>query len=390
MQPPPETTDLLALRARPEIAAALRARQERIVQRWAAAVEKHLPDANPLTVKQVRDSVPLVLEKIALALETADSSGAAVLEEVGTAHGVARFQQHYDVEEVLIEYRLLRRAIFDELHAVAGGQLTFADAMPVDMGIDTALHRGVTSYVRHLIEQLNSAAAAESKYLSFLSHDLRNNLNTITLTLEALSMNLAASGDGQFAEAVEDIQYLRGRVFQTIGGMDRLLQAERLRKRAVELKLAPVDLHRLVDELLDHASREPVEGKELTFVNDVPAGAAAHSDRELVLLALQNLLGNAIKYSMRGAVRIAAEPDLLGWRIFVSDQGPGIAPERVAQLFDEFRRGETHGQAGMGLGLTIAAHAARLLGSELTVESKLGEGSTFSFTVPPAKSEEAA
>jgi len=109
VQPPPETTDLLALRARPELAAALRARQERIVQRWTAAVEKHLPDADPLTVKQVRNSVPVVLEKIALALETADSSGAAVLEEVGNAHGVARFQQHYDVEEVLIEYRLLRR-----------------------------------------------------------------------------------------------------------------------------------------------------------------------------------------------------------------------------------------------------------------------------------------
>jgi signal transduction histidine kinase len=69
--------------------------------------------------------------------------------------------------------------------------------------------------------------------------------------------------------------------------------------------------------------------------------------------------------------------------LYVSDQGPGIAPDRVRTLFDAFTRGETHGQPGVGLGLNIASHAARLLGSDLQVESKPGEGSTFSLTLPP-------
>jgi signal transduction histidine kinase len=383
LQPPPETKDLLALRPMPEVAAALRERAERITTRWTEAVDRYLPDADPLTTKQVRNSIPTVLEKIALALESGSPEQTEVLEEVGVAHGVARFQQHYDIEEVVIEYRLLRRVIFDELNdAVGPGKLTFVDAIAVDMGVDTALHRGVTSFVRHLTEELRSAAATESKYLSFLSHDLRNNLNGVTLMLETLTHAL---GDApQFAEAVEDIRALRRTVFETVTGMDRLLQAERLRKQAVTLKLGPVDLRRLAAEVTAQAAVAARE-KGLAIETAVPAGAAAHSDRELLLLILQNLIGNAVKFSARGAVRVEARNDPLGWRVAVIDQGPGIAPDRVASLFDAFSRGETHGQPGMGLGLTIASHAARLLGSELQVESKPGGGSTFSFTVPPAK-----
>ena len=86
-------------------------------------------------------------------------------------------------------------------------------------------------------------------------------------------------------------------------------------------------------------------------------------------------------------VRISAEDDHLGWRVAVSDQGPGIAPDRVAQLFNAFSRGETHGQPGVGLGLTIASQAARLLGGELVVDSQVGKGSTFSFQLPAARPE---
>jgi signal transduction histidine kinase len=381
--PTPEPAkDLLAHRSLPEVAAALRARAERIVQRWTAAVEKYVPDADPLTVKQVRNSIPTVLEKIAQALESDRPEDVVVLEEVGTAHGVARFQEHYQIEEVLIEYRLLRRVVFDEIDAAAGGRLTFLDAIPVDMGVDTALQRGVTSFVRSLTAELRSSAEAESKYLAFLSHDLRNNLNAVTLMLQGLAAGL---GDvPQFREEAQDVARLQQSVFETIQGMDRLLQAERLRKGAVELQLRAVKLRDLADEALGQVARRGAE-KGLAVENAVPDDAAAHSDRGLLLLVLQNLLGNAVKFSARGVVRVEASGDSLGWRLAVTDEGPGIAPERRAALFNAFSRGETHGQPGMGLGLNIASHAARLLGSQLQVESVVGEGSSFSFTVPPAQ-----
>ena len=364
----------------PQLAAALRARADRIIERWNQAVIQYLPDADPLTTKQVRNSIPNVLEKIAQALESDQPEAVAVLAEVGIAHGVARFQQQFDIEEVLVEYRLLRRIIFDELQAAGEAKHDFTQAIAVDMGIDTALQRGVTAYVEHLGEQLKAAAVAESKYLAFLSHDLRNNLNGVTLMLEALRLRFADSP--QTAEDAREIDALQRAVHETVQGMDRLLQAERLRKQAVALKLGPVDLRELASVVIAPLAGKAAD-KGVRVENTVPPHAIAQSDRELITLLLQNLLGNAVKFSSRGTVRVGAHEDPLGWRLFVSDQGPGIAPERVQSLFEAFTRGETHGQPGVGLGLNIASHAARLLGSELQVESKLGEGTTFSITLPP-------
>jgi signal transduction histidine kinase len=381
LNPPPITNDLLALRAMPEVAAALRQRADAIMQRWTAEVERHLPDADPLTLKQVRNSIPTVLEKIALALESASVDAVMVLQEVGTAHGVARFQQRYNIEEVIIEYRLLRRVLFEELYRAAGFKLTFADAIPVDMSVDTSLHRGVSMYVRELMEELQSAARTEAKFLAYLSHDLRNNLATVTLRLKLLAN--ALGNEPRFAEEVANLNALEAAVHQTMAGMERLLQAERLRRQNVETRLMPVNLHRLAGELIAAVQRD-AQQKHLHIENAVPPDAAAHSDRELLTLTLQNLLGNAIKFSSAGTIRIKAETHELGWKVSVSDQGPGIAPEQTAALFNAFTRGESHGQAGMGLGLSIASHAARMLGTELTVQSTLGQGTTFTLKLPPA------
>jgi signal transduction histidine kinase len=382
MRTPPQAIDLLALRAMPELADMLRRRLDRIVLRWQEIVERYIPDADPLTAKQVRDSIPTVIERIAAALESGKPQETYELAEIGTAHGVARFQQHYNIEELIIEYRLLRRVIFDELLEAGGDRLSFLDAIPIDMGIDTALHRGVATFVHHLIDQLKAAAAAESKYLSFLSHDLRNNLNSVTLMLDMLSRTLIVMPE--FSEEARDVESLRQSIFETIEGMDRLLQAERLRKHEVKLKLGPVNLHNICADALAQVSRKAA-AKGLRLENKVPPHAAAHSDRELVMLVLQNLLGNAVKFSSSGAISIDAVNQPLGWRIRVSDQGPGIPREQLGQLFEAFTRGETFGQPGVGLGLAIASHATRLLGSELTVESEPGRGSTFSFVLPPAK-----
>jgi signal transduction histidine kinase len=377
---PEPVIDLLATRAMPELAAALRARLARVVERWDDAVERFLPHADPLTTRQLRDSIPHVLEKIAMALESDRAEAVAVLAEVGLAHGVARFQQRYDVEEVLVEYRLLRRIVFDELHAAVPGGLGFTDAMVVDMGIDTALQRGVTGYVRHLGERLQAAAEAEAKYLSFLSHDLRNHLHGVTMMLEALRLRFLDAP--QPSEELGEIDALLHSVHETVGGMDRLLQAERLRKQAVVLKLGPVKLRELAATIVAPLAATAAY-KGVGLENEVPAQAVAQSDRELIAVLLQNLVGNAVKFSTRGVVRVGATEDPLGWRLFVADQGPGIAPERVKTLFNAFTRGETHGQPGVGLGLNIASHAARLLGSDLQVESTVGQGSTFSLTLPP-------
>jgi signal transduction histidine kinase len=106
-------------------------------------------------------------------------------------------------------------------------------------------------------------------------------------------------------------------------------------------------------------------------------------------MILQNLVGNAVKYANRGEVRIAVGSGARDiCRVSVIDQGPGIAPERLQQMFQAFSRGETHGQQGNGLGLSIARQAAELLGAKLWAESKVGDGTVFHLDLPvdPPKS----
>jgi signal transduction histidine kinase len=128
--------------------------------------------------------------------------------------------------------------------------------------------------------------------------------------------------------------------------------------------------------------------KNLKLENGVPPRLQVTSDTELLALVLQNLVGNAIKYSSAGTVRVHTEhePPAQRWRLMVSDQGAGIAPDKLATLFEAFSRGETFGQKGVGLGLTIAYEAARVLGADLHVQSEVGKGTTFSISLPQAQS----
>jgi signal transduction histidine kinase len=166
--------------------------------------------------------------------------------------------------------------------------------------------------------------------------------------------------------------------------MDRFLHAERFRKGKVQIRPGEVNVGRLVEEIAGQFAYQ-AKDKHLEIRAAVADGLRIVSDRELLSMILQNLLGNAIKYSRRGEVRIEATTDGPGKaaRLSVIDHGPGIAPEKLAQMFQPFNRGETHGQAGTGLGLSIARQAADLLGARLWAESELGQGSKFHLDLPP-------
>jgi signal transduction histidine kinase len=146
-----------------------------------------------------------------------------------------------------------------------------------------------------------------------------------------------------------------------------------------------VDLKLLLSEVASQSLHE-AQSKGLKVKVEAPDGAEARSDEGLLTLVLQNLLGNAVKYSSSGTIKIMARNTLddnkTGWVLSITDQGRGIAPENLNNLFDAFKRGETYGEPGVGLGLTIAAQAARLLGGQLEIESKINVGSTFRLVLP--------
>ena len=377
------TVDLLATRPFPRIAAALRARKARVLRRWENAVRRLLPHADSLTLNQLRDHLPQILDQTVDALASSHASPLNELVEMTRSHGSLRFHQQFNVQELIVEYRVLRRILVEEINRGLGGKIKVGQVIVLNMGIDTALQHGVMAFINHQKEQLRAASEVQSRYLSYLSHDLRNNLNGCTLMLEVLRQRL--EGLEGFAEDVQDIASVQRSVAETIAGMDRILQAERLRREAIHTKVQPVDLHALVHDVARQANRQ-AEHKGIALRLDVPDGASVDSDRELITLVLQNLIGNAVKYSPGGTVTVAARPrpDPVrdGWEVFVSDQGPGIAPHHRERMFEAFSRGETHGQPGVGLGLAIANQAARLLGGRLSFDSEVGAGSTFRFSLP--------
>jgi signal transduction histidine kinase len=377
------TVDLLATRPFPKIAAALRTRKGTVLRRWENAVRKVLPHADSLTLNQLRDHLPQILDQTVDTLAACHASPLMELVEITRSHGTMRFHQQFNVRELIVEYRVLRRVLIEEINKGLGGKMKVNQVIVLNMGIDTALQHGVMAFINHQKEQLRAAGEVQSRYLSYLSHDLRNNLNGCTLMLEVLRQRL--EGLEGFAEDVQDITSVQRSVAETIAGMDRILQAERLRRESIQPKVSHVDLHALANDLARQAARQ-AEHKGLKVKVEVPAGAAVDSDRELITLVLQNLIGNAVKYSERGTVTVAAakrdDPVRDGWELSVSDQGPGIPAHHRDRMFEAFSRGETHGQPGVGLGLAIASQAARLVGGRLSFESEVGSGSTFRFSLP--------
>jgi len=377
------TLDLLAYQAFPHLAEALQLRTDIIIHAWEIAVRRTLPAADELTLQQLRNSLPLILQEIVDAFASDKPRATQDLIEDSKSHGATRFHENYNVRELIVEYRLLRRTIIEQISEALNERLDARSNVALNMAVDAALQGGVVTFTQHLQQQIKASTEVQSSYLSFLSHDLRNHLNHAMLRLQLLAAKLAQVPE--FANSVEDIQSIKQAIFQTTAGMDRLLQAEQLRKDSVELRTDPVNLNLLISEVIKQVDHE-AKSKGLELDTDVPEGAQAASDEGLLTLVLQNLLGNAVKYSSRGRIKVIAQNAVndedVSWVLSVVDQGPGIAPENLNHLFDAFRRGDTYGKPGVGLGLTIASQATKLLGGKLEIESKVNAGSTFRLVLP--------
>ncbi|SFN60397.1 Signal transduction histidine kinase [Nitrosospira briensis] len=377
------TLDLLAYHAFPLLASALTERKDAILQEWESAVAHTLPAADALTLENLRNSVPLILQELIDAFASGQPEATRYLEEGSKLHGESRFQENYNMRELVVEYRLLRRVMIEQISGVLNEKLDMENNVALNMAVDTALQSGIVMFTENLQAQIKASTEIRSKYLSYLSHDLRNHLNRATLHIQLLSAKLARIPE--YESNVLDLDSVKNAILQTTAGMDKLLQSEQLRRGSMHQAANVVDLNLFLSEVVKQVAPE-AKSKGLELEMDVPEGAKAVSDEKLLILVLQNLLDNAVKYSSAGTIKVRARDhsnaENISWVLSIIDHGPGIAPENLTHLFDAFRRGETHGIPGVGLGLSIAAEAARLLGGKLEIESEVDVGSTFRLMLP--------
>jgi PAS domain S-box-containing protein len=224
------------------------------------------------------------------------------------------------------------------------------------------------------------AIQARDSVLGVVAHDLRNPLSTILL--EAATIRLAGAKKGRLenpAAAIERSGRRMKRIIQDILDVTRMeeggLTLEQDRVAAREAISDSVETQKL---LAAAASLE----LELDVAQELPE---VWADRDRLLQIFENLIGNALKFTgAGGTVRVGATPrdgDVLFW---VADTGVGIGAENVSQVFDRFWQAQKSERRGVGLGLPIVKGLVEAQGGRIWVESTLGRGTTFFFTLPRA------
>jgi signal transduction histidine kinase len=222
--------------------------------------------------------------------------------------------------------------------------------------------------------------------MAVVSHDLRNPLATVQM---AVSFMLDEIVPNDAAHEPERTQL--NAIHRSADRMNKLIQ-DLLNVAAIDagqlaVKRSPLAVDDLMNDALE-LLRPLAAAKRIALVADVPPNLPrVVADRERVLQVFSNLGGNAIKFTPEdGRIEIRATPRDETVEFAVRDTGPGIPPEDLPHIFDRFWQAKKTARGGVGLGLAIAKGIVETHGGRIRIESELGHGACFAFTLPVATS----
>jgi two-component system phosphate regulon sensor histidine kinase PhoR len=229
------------------------------------------------------------------------------------------------------------------------------------------------------VTELRRLESVRRDFVANASHELRSPLTTVRAAAETLrTVENDAKASERFIELIQ-------RNAERLGNLiDDLLELSRIESRELKLEVEPIDLAAVVDRMFaQHAHRAQV--KRIALRHELDAAPHVRADRRALDHVLGNLIDNALKYCAEDAnVRISATAENGTVRIAVVDTGPGIPSEHLPRVFERFYRvdaGRSRELGGTGLGLSIVKHLVEAMGGAVHVESRVGAGSTFSFTL---------
>jgi signal transduction histidine kinase len=232
------------------------------------------------------------------------------------------------------------------------------------------------------------ANAAKSDFLATMSHELRTPLNAVIGYSEILKEELAAAG----SESSRDADRIRSAGRHLLALINDILDLSKIEAGRFTVCVGPVDLRNALDEAVDTITPAlAANANRLVVACDVDL--ACDSDGVLVRQCLLNLLSNANKFTSQGEIRLDVRREAGAIHFAVSDTGIGMSEEQVSGLFRPFVQVDaslTRRYGGTGLGLAITRRLARLLGGDVAVVSRPGEGSTFTLTIAAASPQIAA
>ncbi len=227
-------------------------------------------------------------------------------------------------------------------------------------------------------QKTRAALTTREEFLAIVSHDLRNPLNNISMAAQNL------------LEEPKDIKELAASINRSAGEMlgliQDLLDVERMAVGKLTLHYEEHDVSEIIEQAVEQFQGSAV-AKGITL-EAKPEDVCRHvvCDRSRVMQVLSNLIGNAIKFTQaKGHICVSCArigPEGNEVQVSVSDTGEGIGPEKIKTIFERFSQINNQDRRGIGLGLYIAKMMVEEHPGRIWVESKLGEGSTFHFTLP--------
>lgn len=321
----------------------------------------------------------------------ADFLGAAPKRNFGTLiHAADRVrvsetiaQALRDERPYLVEYRLLHadgstRWLWENGTGVRNdaGQLEWLDGVIVDI----TERREMEEALRDAKEKAEQAAAARASFVANMSHEIRTPMNSILGFTDVLL-------DGELnTDQRRHLDTIRSAGRALLRLLNEILDTAKLEKGAVELEQNDYNLLSLIDELSSTlAANARAKGLHVDIQYDPALPTCLRGDELRVRQVLTNLLDNAIKFTERGSVTLRAELQGEQMHVTVSDTGIGIAPERLAAIFEPFTQADasmTRRFGGTGLGTTICKQLVELMGGSIWAESTPGQGTTFHVLLP--------
>jgi PAS domain S-box-containing protein len=316
-----------------------------------------------------------------------DSRQTRLMVDIGPEDWKAMAQ---NAEHLRLAYELDPRSVMvAPLEAPSGvlGALVFASATPRrygarDLPLATELGRRAALAIENarLYEAAQRATKARNDVLGVVAHDVRNPLSSIELAATILHHQLSTHG---FAEALPHVEALQRSGRRANRLIQDLLDATRIEAGALTVAKAPLNVSAMVTEAVD-SQRLRADAADLRLDVELTRPLPViRADRDRLLQVLENLIGNALKFTPAGGrVTVGAAPRMNNLLFWVADSGQGIAADDLPHVFDRFWQAKKAERHGAGLGLPICKGIVEAHGGRIWVESVLERGTTFYFTIP--------